>query len=115
MTRNHQTAAFSLLASAIVLAGMTLYKAGDMLESKAQAEMVTGKGLIQVMTTTYRRDAEIVYVLDSRREVLLAYLYNPQRKQIELLKGGTMSIGAAFKKAAAAKGGGVKGPRRRIR
>ncbi len=105
-----QTATYSLMASAFILTALIFLQASRWIESRAYAEMVVNKDSITMISTRYQADTEIVYVLDSQRGRLMAYLLNPNRQTIELLQNGVMDLprefGSVFRGAAGGGGGG---------
>ena len=110
-----QTAGYMLLASAFILTALLIAQASrpsetnrsasgpstqsiaSMLESTAHGEMVVSKDFVTLLTAQYQGDNEVLYLLDAKSETLLVYLVNPSRNQIELLPGGVMNIGQAFR------------------
>ncbi len=80
-----QTACYCLLASAFILTGMLVVRTAGLWESTAQAEMVDSKGAATVLTAEVNNKTEALFVLDSKNETLLAYQFDPNRKQNILL------------------------------
>jgi hypothetical protein len=64
-----------LLAVALVVRVGMLWGAGSP-EPRALADMVTQSGAFQLMTTASQIDNELLYVLDSRTETLMAFGVN---------------------------------------
>jgi hypothetical protein len=91
-----QMACYGLIASAFVLTALIVTRVSVMADNKAYADLVVHKDIVTMLTTSYTTDADIVYVLDSKQERLLAYSMNPNRGTIELLPGGVLDVGKAF-------------------
>lgn len=99
-----QLACCGLIASAFVLGAMVLDKAADRFpQNEAQAEMVTSKDHLSMLTTQYQADSELVYVLDGRQELLMAYLVDANRGNIELL--GRLNLARVFRRETDGGGG----------
>ncbi|MDH3583335.1 MAG: hypothetical protein OER86_03890 [Phycisphaerae bacterium] len=97
MTRT-ELAGYGLMVSAFLITAILFVQAADYLENRAQAEMVVNKGLITMVSTRYTPDVEIIYVLDSRDEILMAYTFDRNKKAIILLQGGVMDIATEFER-----------------
>ena len=96
-----QLACIVLIASACVLAGLLAAtwanrpnRQADIadavtatFESSAYGQFVVSKGGLTVLATQVSEDHDMVYVLDSRSQRLVAYLFEPNRKEIERLAG----------------------------
>ena len=113
MSRTH-TAGYMLLASAFILTALIFVQASrpsspqraadgrstpsiaNLLESTAHGEMVVTKDFVTLLTAQYQGDNEVLYLLDAKSEMLLVYLVNPSRNEIQLLPGGVMNVGQAF-------------------
>lgn len=96
MTRT-QLACISLIASAFVLGALVLDRVADRLpQNQAQAEMVISKDNITKLTTQFEADSELVYVLDGRQELLLAYLVDPNRGILQLV--GRLNLARVFER-----------------
>ncbi len=96
--KRHELACYMLIASAIVTSALICARASSVIDSRAQAEMAVHKDVLTVISTKFRNDSEIVYVLDSKNERLLAYMYDPNQKFINLLPGGSMDVADAFQR-----------------
>ncbi|MBI1370151.1 MAG: hypothetical protein GC162_16040 [Planctomycetes bacterium] len=105
-----QTACYALIASAIVLTALLLVQSSQTLVQPAHAEMVVHKDFTTMLSTRYRADTDIVYVLDSKQARLLAYVLDPNKKTIELL--GDMDVAKAFEVWAQNTGQGAGGVKR---
>jgi len=108
-----QTACCCLAASAFVLAALVMVQASHFADNKAQAEMVVNKDTFTLMSAQFRTDSEIIYVLDSRNERLLAYLLDPNQRVIKLLPNGALPLPRAFEQYVRA--GTGPSPQRRSR
>lgn len=106
-----ELACYMLIASAIITTSLICVRASGMLDSRAQAEMAVHKDVLTVISTRFRNDTEIIYVLDSKSERLLAYLYDPNNKVIDLMPGGSMDVADAFNRTMRPAVGGVRGTR----
>jgi predicted methyltransferase len=106
-----QLACYGLLASAFILSSLCLFQASRIADNRAHAEMVVNKGFVTMVSTAYRTDSEIIYVLDSKSEMLAAYMLEPNKKVIELMPGGVVNLGRAFEMLGNAAAGGGKRPR----
>lgn len=87
------TASAVLWASAFVLAAMVITQAGRLPVNPAYAEMGVESGGFTLVTSNSGRgeDAapyELLYVLDSRDEVLLVYEIEDARQRQIVLRGG---------------------------
>lgn len=86
-------AAAVLWASAFVIAALIILQAGRLPGNAAHAEMVADRGSYTLMTASSGRgpDAkpyEILYVLDSREQMLLVYeVEDARRRQVVLREG----------------------------
>lgn len=89
-------ASYALTASAFVLAALIFLQASHRLEQKAVAEMVVNSDTVSMVTTQFRTDSEILYLLDGRRGALVAYMLDPNQRSIVPLPGGTMNVAGAF-------------------
>lgn len=104
------TACYGLVASAFVLTALLLVQVARLSDQRAHAEMVVTKGTITMVTTVFRSDSEVLYVLDSKNERLLAYMMDPNKKTIELLPGGMLDLAKDFDAAAERATGGAGRP-----
>jgi len=93
-----QLACYSLMASAFVLTAMIFIQASRLMDDAAHAEMVVNRGTVTMMSTAFRTDADIIYVMDSANSRLLAYMVDPNQKVIQLLRGGIMDITREFER-----------------
>ena len=84
MTRT-ELACYCLLASAFVLGAMLMFQVSRYVENTAHAEMVTTARSVSVLSTRADTDREMLYVLDSRNELLLGYLLDPNRRRFEFM------------------------------
>lgn len=96
---NHErinTSSAALWASAFVIMALIIMQAGKLPGNAAYAEMATGSGSYTLITTNSGRggDAdpdELLYVLDSRDQVLLVYeVEDARNNQIFLRDGGSL-------------------------
>lgn len=94
--KRQNIAFYALSASAFVLAGLIFTQFSHRLERQAVAEMVVNDEGISMLTTQYRTDSEVLYLLDGRRGVLVAYMLDVNQRTIQPLPGGTMNIAGAF-------------------
>ncbi len=78
------TACYSLIASAFVLAGLLVATAIDRVTPAAQAGMVVNKETLTMLTAKTRPDEEAMFVLDGLNQVLLIYRLDVAKKQLEL-------------------------------
>jgi hypothetical protein len=103
-----QVAQYSLLASAFVLAALTLLQASRLIDNRAQAAMAVNKDAVTMITAESPLGGgdEILYILDSSRGRLFAYSYNLNNKAIEPF--AVMEIASAFKGAGDGKDTGRK-------
>lgn len=105
-----QVACCCLIASAFVLGGLVFVQVGERLpQNEAQAEMVVQKDHLTMLTTQFQGDSEMVYVLDGRQELLLAYILEPNRGDIELM--GRLNLARVFERES----NGQEEPQRRRR
>lgn len=102
-----QLATYCLTASALVIAGLICLRAWSFVDTSARAEMAVHKDVLTMISTKFRGDSEILYVLDSHSERLLAYMYNPARRSIDMLPGGSMELTREFARYV---GGGAAAP-----
>ena len=91
-----QLACYCLIASAIVTTALICSRASNLIDSPALAEMSVHKDMLTMISTKSQRaiDAEIIYVLDSKSEHLMAYQLDFNRKSIDLL--AAMDLAAEF-------------------
>ena len=96
-----QLACIVLIASACVLAGLLAATwanrpdrqaditdaVASTFESSAYGQFVVSKGGLTILATQVDTDHDMIYVLDSRSQRLVAYLFDPNRKEIERLAG----------------------------
>jgi hypothetical protein len=82
-----QLACYALLASAFILGAMVIMKASVYVDNLAYGEMVVNRGTVTLLATALnnRNNEELLYVLDSRNERLMAYGLDPTRNRLELL------------------------------
>lgn len=93
---NHErinTSTAALWASAFVIMALIIVQAGKLPGNAAYAEMATSSGSYTLITTNSGRggDAdpnELLYVLDSRDQVLLVYEVEDARNNQIFLRGG---------------------------
>jgi hypothetical protein len=106
MTTRHSSinpGAAVLWAAAFIVAALILVQAGRLPGSAAYAEMNTRAGDYTLMTAKSGRGSDadpddLLYVLDSRDQVLLVYeIENAQSRRMFLIDGG--SIDALFRNA----------------
>lgn len=84
MTRT-ETACWSMLASAFVLAALllvTVAQRGGFVQS-AQAEMVLDRGSLTVMTAQTKDDEEAVFVIDNFSQQLLIFKLDLGKRRLE--------------------------------
>lgn len=85
-----------LTASAIVVAALIIVQAGRLPGNPAHAEMATTYGDFTVMTSNSGQGGnedpwELLYVLDSREQVLLVYeVTDARQNQMVLREGGSI-------------------------
>lgn len=103
--RGLSAAAAVLWASAFVIAAMVIVQAGKLpsLGSAAHAEMAIGAGNYTLLTTDSGRGGgssthELLYVIDSREQVLLVYEVEDARRNLLFLRDG-WSIASQFQAA----------------
>ncbi len=94
--RRVQLAGYCLLASAFVLAGLVFVQASRHMENRAFGEMVVNKDFFSMVTTQAQNNMEVLYVLNTKQEKLLAYRLNEQER-IEIV--GHLDIGRVIQKA----------------
>ncbi|MCI0630359.1 MAG: hypothetical protein L0Y44_06855 [Phycisphaerales bacterium] len=86
----------ALWASAFVIAALILVQAGRLPENAAHADVVADRGSYTLLTCNSGRGGEVdpedlLYVIDSREQVLLIYEVEDSRKnQIILRDGGSL-------------------------
>lgn len=98
MTRT-RLACYCLLASAFILAALVLVQASRYVDNTARADQVVTKDTVTMITaSSHRADSEIIYVLESEQRMLMAYMLDPNREVLQLLKGGTMDVGRSFQR-----------------
>jgi len=106
MTRRRQSidpGAAVLWAAAFIVAALILVQAGRLPGGAAHAEMNTSAGDYTLMTAKSGKGSDLdpddlLYVLDSRDQVLLVYeLENAQNRRMFLIDGG--SLDALFRNA----------------
>jgi hypothetical protein len=95
--RGMNTAATAVLwASAFLIAALVIVQAGRLPVNPAYADMAVAEGGYTLLTTDSGRgeDAapnELLYVLDSREEVILVYeIEDARQKQVFLRDGGSL-------------------------
>lgn len=93
MTRS-QTAVYCLIASAIVLTALIFVQGSRLMNNEADAEMVVEKNAVSMLSTRSQADSEVLYVLESNQQVLMAYRHDPNRGEIPLL--GRLDLRRAF-------------------
>jgi hypothetical protein len=92
-----------LWASAFIIAALVIMQAGRLPSNAAYAEMAASRGDFTLITSDSGRGRdtkpnELLYVIDSRDQVLYVYeIENVRRNQILLRDGG--SLNALFRKA----------------
>jgi hypothetical protein len=95
-SRRHVTPA-ALWASAFVIAALTIVQAGRLPQNAAFGEMATNRGDYSLLTTDSGlggdvQPNELLYVIDSRAEVLLVYEIEDARSgRVVLRDGGSLS------------------------
>ncbi len=86
-------AAAALWASAFVIAAMIIVQAGRLPGNAAHAGMVADRGSYTLLTGSSGRGKDtnpndVLYVIDSREQMLLVYeIEDPQKKQVVLREG----------------------------
>jgi hypothetical protein len=83
----------ALWASAFVLAALIIVQAGRYPGQAAQAEMATTRGSYTLMTTDSGRGGdenpnELLYIIDSRDQILLCYEIEDARQKAMFLRDG---------------------------
>ena len=83
----------ALWASAFVLAALVIVQAGRHPGQQAKAEMATTRGSYTVMTTSSGRGPdekpyELLYIIDSRDQILLVYEMEDARQSAMFLRDG---------------------------
>ncbi|MBI1372683.1 MAG: hypothetical protein GC159_07960 [Phycisphaera sp.] len=81
------TACWILVATAFILTAIVMIQAQRFVDNQAQALMVLDKGSFTLMTAPVSSAEELLYVLDSRSGLLLAYAQdrNARDKRVQLL------------------------------
>lgn len=88
--------AAALWASAFVIAALIIVQAGRLPGNAAHAEMATDRGSYTLLTCNSGRGGEtdpdeLLYVIDSREQVLLVYeIEDARKKQFILRDGGSL-------------------------
>lgn len=84
MTRT-ETACWSLLASAFILAGLLLVTVAQRggFAQRAEADMVLGRGALTVMTAQTKDDEEAVFVIDNFSQQLLVFKLDLGKRRLE--------------------------------
>ncbi len=116
------TPVYLLLVSAFVLSALLIGRIADArhadsqtvnivnpFESPAYGEMVVSKDIFTMLSTRATTDSEVVYLLDNRNEVLIAYMVNPNSQRIEAV--AQLAIGDLFTRGLNSAGGGRGGGR----
>ena len=94
-----QTACYCLIASAVVLGAMVLTQIGERAPlNEAQAGMVDRTGGLIKLTTQFQTDSELVYILDSQRDILVAYEVDVRRGSMDLV--GRLNLARVFDREA---------------
>ncbi|HWB20812.1 MAG TPA: hypothetical protein VG711_10955 [Phycisphaerales bacterium] len=96
MTKTHTSfnhAAAVLWASAFIITALIILQAGRMAENPAYAEMAIDRGSYSLMTADSGRGSqldpdELLYIIDSRDQVLLVYEVEDARQKIFTLRDG---------------------------
>lgn len=101
-TRNTSGIA-ALWASAFVIAALIIVQAARLPGQTAQAEMTSTRGSYTLMTTDSGRGGddnpdELLYIIDSRDQILLVYEIEDARKKQMFLRDGA-SLDALFRLA----------------
>jgi hypothetical protein len=96
-------AAAVLWASAFIIGAFILLQAGRLPVNSAHAEMVADRGSYTVMTARSGRGPdtepyEILYIIDSREQILLVYEVEDTRKRQIILREG-YSLDDQFQRA----------------
>ena len=101
--KNVNASAAALWASAFVIGAMIIMQAGRLPGNAAHAEMATDRGSYTLLTCNSGKGGEtdpdeLLYIIDSREQVLLVYEVEDARKgQINVRDGG--SLDALFQRA----------------
>ncbi len=81
-----QLACYTLIASAVVLAGLLIMQLGrHSTGSEAQAAMVIARDNFAMLTTQTRSGEEALFVLDNQTGRLLIYRLDVQKKNLRLV------------------------------
>jgi len=91
--QNIDSSVAALWASAFVIAALIIVQAGRLPGNQAHAEMATGNGTYTLVTADAgtggdERPDELLYVIDSRDQVLLVYEIEDARQKRVILRGG---------------------------
>ena len=81
-----QVACYSLLASAMLLAGLLVTQLGDRMSNTAHGDMVNSQQNVTVMTAATRNAEESLFVLDNSSGALLIYTPDIQRERMNLAR-----------------------------
>lgn len=85
-----------LWASAFILAALVIIQAGRMPGNQAHAEMATGNETYTLLTADAgtggdQRPDELLFVIDSRDQMLLVYrIEDASHKRVSLIAGGSL-------------------------
>ncbi len=85
-----ETACYSLLASAFILAGFLLVQVSAM-PNTAEAAMVISRNDFTLLTAKTRDSEESLFVINNATDRLLIYKLNLARKRIELSGGADLT------------------------
>jgi hypothetical protein len=102
-----ELACYCLIASAMVLGGIVLFKAADHVQNQAMANMIVTKDMVTIMSARVDQDKEMLYVLDNKNAQLLGYLIDPNKKRIELM--ATFDVESFVQQGLAATSGNTGG------
>ena len=116
------TPVYLLLVSAFVLSALLIVQIADArradpqavnivnpFESPAYGEMVVSKDIFTMLSTRASTDSEVIYLLDNRNEILIAYMVNPNNQRIEAV--AQLNVGDLFTRGLSSAGGGRGGGR----
>jgi hypothetical protein len=68
-----QTACWALTASAVILSGLLVFAIGSRASNEAQAQLVTTRDNVTVMTADTREGEQALFILDHNLGALLVY------------------------------------------
>jgi hypothetical protein len=92
MSKTSNSSAAVLWASAFVIAALTIIQAGRLQSNPAHAEMAVRYDDFTLLTTRYGSgDNKMLYIINSRDQMLLAYeVEDAQRNLLTLRDGGSI-------------------------